>query len=608
MFFIFCYIIFYMSEYTIKDFLEIKRAVSPCFNYNNQLVLYLSNISGTHQIYSFNLNTKETKQLTFFDEPVDFIVPSPVDNKLIYGLSKGGNEKNQFYFLNLDDNSVSTIIEDFNVKHIFGGISRDGKKICYSSNKRDERYFDIFVMDLLSFESKCIYSKDEICQPYGFSPNGNFISFIKANTNVDSELFLFNLNNNEIIKIDKKGKDVLYGRPRWLPNEGGFYFRSNDEYDFMRLNFYNVKDNKIFNISSLNWDIDGVNLSKDGKYLTSLVNENGYIVLSLYETNSMIKLNLNLNLKGIFSGSVWSNDSRYFGFSFENSTKFCNVFIYDIIKNELIQITNLSSVVPVDLFVEPELKRYKSFDNLEVPFFFYLPKNSNKKKYPVIVYMHGGPESQFLPSFSSIFQYFLYKGYAVVAPNIRGSAGYGKIYLALDDREKRFDAIKDLEYLNYALKKFEVIDRDKMFLFGGSYGGYMVLAGLTFQPDLWSGGVDIVGVANFITFLEKTSPYRRPLRESEYGYLETQREMLEKLSPINSIENLKAPLFIIHGSNDPRVPLYEAEQMYSKLKELGRDVALLVYPDEGHGLNKLKNRLDAYPKVVEFLNRIVDKQ
>jgi dipeptidyl aminopeptidase/acylaminoacyl peptidase len=188
-------------------------------------------------------------------------------------------------------------------------------------------------------------------------------------------------------------------------------------------------------------------------------------------------------------------------------------------------------------------------------------------------------------------------------PNVRGSSGYGKAYLALDDREKRMDSVRDLEFLHKALTHRIEIDSKKIALLGASYGGYMVLAGLAFQPDLWAAGVDIVGISNLTTFLQNTSSWRRSIREPEYGYLDRDQEVLKKFSPINAIENVKAPLFIIHGANDPRVPLSEAKQMAERLKMHGREVELLVYPDEGHGLEKLKNRIDAYPKAAAFLDK-----
>jgi dipeptidyl aminopeptidase/acylaminoacyl peptidase len=239
----------------------------------------------------------------------------------------------------------------------------------------------------------------------------------------------------------------------------------------------------------------------------------------------------------------------------------------------------------------------------------FVPENikESKKKSPVIILIHGGPESQYKPYFNPITQFLVHKGYAVAAPNVRGSSGYGKEYMTLDDQEKRLDSVEDIVFLKKYLETRDGIDAEKVIVMGGSYGGYMVLANMAFYPEHWLAGVDIVGMSNLVSFLENTSEWRRALREAEYGSLEHDREMLEKVSPINKVENIQAPLFIIHGANDPRVPLSEAEQMESKLQELGREVELLVYEDEGHGLSKLENKIDAYSKMVNFLDRQISK-
>ena len=219
-----------------------------------------------------------------------------------------------------------------------------------------------------------------------------------------------------------------------------------------------------------------------------------------------------------------------------------------------------------------------------------------------VVVVHGGPEGQARQNFNTYVQVLAAAGHTVLVPNVRGSAGYGKSWYSADDKHRRLDAVADLAALHAYLPKLGV-GQDRTALWGGSYGGYMVLAGLAFQPELWAAGVDIVGIASFVTFLENTSAYRRAYREREYGTLADDREFLHTVSPLTRVEEIRAPLFLIHGANDPRVPLSEAEQIYAALTSLGRECHLLVYDDEGHGLAKRVNRLDAVPKAVEFLAR-----
>jgi dipeptidyl aminopeptidase/acylaminoacyl peptidase len=224
----------------------------------------------------------------------------------------------------------------------------------------------------------------------------------------------------------------------------------------------------------------------------------------------------------------------------------------------------------------------------------------------VVVVIHGGPESQYRPSFAPVTQYLVAHGFAVVAPNVRGSTGYGRRYQHLDDVEKRLDSVADLAALHDWLATQPDLDESRAALYGGSYGGYMTLAGLAMQPERWAAGVDIVGMSNLVTFLENTADWRRAFREREYGSLEHDRELLLEASPITHVEDLRAPLFIVHGANDPRVPLSEAEQIHEVLTGQGVRCELLVYDDEGHGLSKLPNRLDAYPRIAAFLHDVLD--
>ncbi|HKH89034.1 MAG TPA: alpha/beta fold hydrolase, partial [Acidimicrobiales bacterium] len=256
---------------------------------------------------------------------------------------------------------------------------------------------------------------------------------------------------------------------------------------------------------------------------------------------------------------------------------------------------------------EPTTHVVGSFDGERIPLWLYRPSgpvNENAPT-PVVLFIHGGPESQSVLTFNPVVQGLVLEGYAVVVPNVRGSTGYGKAFAGLDDTTRRLDSVADLAAIHRWLPS-EGLDPGRAALWGGSYGGYMVLAGCAFQPDLWAAGVDIVGISDLMTFLENTSSYRRAHREHEYGSLTTDREFLERASPLRSVESMRAPLFVLHGANDPRVPLSEAEQLVSSLRNRGIRCDLVVYSDEGHGLQKLSNRLEAYPRAVTFLNAILD--
>jgi dipeptidyl aminopeptidase/acylaminoacyl peptidase len=259
--------------------------------------------------------------------------------------------------------------------------------------------------------------------------------------------------------------------------------------------------------------------------------------------------------------------------------------------------------VDEDELVEPALARFESFDGESIPVFLFEPAGIERP--PVVVEIHGGPEAQRRLLWIPLVQYLVASGFAVAQPNVRGSTGYGKRFEHLDDGRKRLDSVRDLAALHEWLRAEDCYDLDRVVLYGGSYGGYMTLAGLAFQPELWAAGIAVVPVSSFVTFLENTSEWRRAFREREYGSLEHDRDFLREVSPITHVERIRSPLFLIHGANDPRVPLGEAEQIHRALRERGIRTELLVYDDEGHGLNKLKNRVDAYPKAVSFLEEVL---
>jgi dipeptidyl aminopeptidase/acylaminoacyl peptidase len=273
----------------------------------------------------------------------------------------------------------------------------------------------------------------------------------------------------------------------------------------------------------------------------------------------------------------------------------------------LTRVTTSPREVDASTLVEPVVHRFASFDGESVPVFLFEPEGEGP--FPVVVTVHGGPEAQwkpwFSPAFAPLTQFLVSRGYAVAAPNIRGSTGYGKRYEHLDDVEKRLDSVEDLRALHAWLSARPNIDGSRSVVYGGSYGGYMVLAALAFQPEIWAAGIERVGIASLVTFLQNTSPYRRAAREREYGSLEHDREFLERASPLSRVDDIRVPLFIQHGRNDPRVPVSESEHIAAVLQAKGVECDLLIFEDEGHTVEKLPNRIESFERAVAFLDRVL---
>ena len=593
------------KKYSIQDFLEVKAAGSPSFSPDASKVAYLSTATGTAQVYLTSVDGGDSEQLTDYPDTISFARFSPTEEKIIFGKNEGGNEKMQFYLLDLQSREVTDITKNPDVRHDFGSWSLDGKSICFASTERNGTDFDVYVMDIATLEKKCVFDKGGWCGAAGFSPKGTYLVVGQQHSNFNNDAYLCSLESGEIEHITPHEGNVIHENPRWLPDESAFFFTKNQDREFLGLGKYTLANKSFEYVITPEWDIDGVAIDTDGTKLAVIVNEDGYSTAKFYDPATLTELSFSLPY-GNISTPNFSKDGTKLAVTVGDSRHVSDVWVIDLVANKYHQLTKSDQGVPPEVMVEPDLIHYTSFDGLSIPAFIYRPKDVlADSKLPVIINIHGGPEGQYQSAIAVITQYFVHSGYIVVAPNVRGSSGYGKTYMALDDVEKRMDSVQDIVSLRDYLKTIPEVDSEKIVLMGGSYGGFMVLAGLAFYPELWAAGIDIVGIGNFVTFLENTASYRRALREAEYGSLENDREFLEKISPFNSVENIQSPLFVIHGANDPRVPLSEAEQVVSKLKEIGRDVEIAVYADEGHGIAKLKNRLDVYPKVVSFLNRVL---
>lgn len=591
-----------IEKYKVEDFLETKSVSGVFFVSSATKLAFISNISGTNQLYLTSREGGELEQVTAYEEPISFAFPSPVKDEILFGMAKGGNEKTQFFLLDIVSKSIRPITNEPNVSHRFGGWSRDGKFITYSSNLRNGTDFDVYVMNMETGIARIIYSPGGTCDSLGFSPTGIMVTVRKKYSETLHDLYLVHLGNSSVTLLTPSPQKGWIGESRWLPDESGFFFLNNLEQDLIGLSFFNLRAKKSTPVQVSANELEGTAITADGKNLALMENKDGYRSVTVYDVEKSEPLENQKFPDGLIGNMRWSEDGKYLAFTFSGAIRNADVWIWSKEKNKYWQVTTSPRKIPEKILIEPKLEYYISFDGLRIPVFLFLPnRKKDSNQIPVVTYIHGGPEAQFRPNFNPLIQYLVYSGYAVAAPNIRGSSGYGKKYLSLDDGKKRMDAIRDLEYLHKFLARYPGLDAKKIALMGSSYGGYMTLAGLTFQPKLWACGVDIVGFSNLVSFLENTSPYRRVLREAEYGSLETDKEFLKSISPLNFINSIESPLLIIHGANDPRVPISEAEQIHEKLNKSGKRSELLVYGDEGHGLKKLKNRLDAYPKIVIFL-------
>ena len=591
--------------YTIQQYLNIHG------NYRGYLlpddeVIFVNKTTGVTQAWRTNAATGRPEQVTFFDEGVSYAVAHPVTGDVLAAADVGGDERDQLYLMNDDGSGVEALTDNPEVIYRYGDWSRDGRYVAVASNERDERYFDVYVYDVETGGRRLVMQHDGYNSPLVFSPDGYELIVFRYNGSQDGDLYLIDLETGQTRHLTPHEGELEIGAVTWAADGYGIYFTSDEGRDFLSLAYYELATGEYEWLEAPPWDVGELEASWGGRYLLWTTNEDGYSVLHLRDLKRNKDLAPpDLPAEGVVWGLRFSPDGEYVVFTFSSPTTPTDVYVWDVRGETVERVTEAALAgIPADSFVAPELAFYPSFDGTTVPAFLYVPPGVKEdRSAPAVVYAHGGPEVQERPYFDAVFQYFLDAGYAVFAPNFRGSKGYGQTYADADNVENRMDAVLDVYEGWWFLADQPWCDRFKVAIYGSSYGGFMVLSQLTQRPYHWAAGIDIVGIANLVTFLENTGPWRVSLREDEYGSLAEDRELLEAFSPINHIGDIRSPLMVVHGANDPRVPVGEAEQIVEAARMvLGADkVVYLRYEDEGHGLAKLENRLDAYPKMAAFL-------
>jgi dipeptidyl aminopeptidase/acylaminoacyl peptidase len=659
------------QNYTIQQYLNIKSAGSPTLSPDGKKLAYLTNDSGLTQIWMVDLAENKPRQITSYDDNIGFVRWSPAGNGLLFGKARGGDENTQFFWMASSGIEIRELTKDPKVRHNFGGWSEDGKKIYYSSNKRNPTFFDIYSMDVVTGKEELLYQFDGNNDFAAINDSGSklIVSRDGIELSLDNNLYLVDLRTKQEILLTPHEGSAQFGDVHFTAD--GIVYAQNDKREFYSLSNLRLKNaadkndwsdaNRVVKVlDETPWDLGAIAMNAYPSRYAYTLNREGFsdLYIGKVETDGKPLITVvdtktekvTLPGQGIVGGLTFSNDESKLAFTFSSAKYNTDIWLYDLATKKLTQVTKSDRAgIAQESFIEPQLIKYKSFDGREITAWYYKPKNfgwpqrgeynfSDKSKFdkedksketanktpdtpgktavsgptsilyvnhggPVIVSVHGGPEGQERPGFSGLYQYYLSRGYAVLATNVRGSTGYGKTFTHLDDVKNREDSVKDLAYAVEWLKKDGGADPKRIAVMGGSYGGYMTLAAITLYPDLWAAAVDTVGIANWESFLKNTSGYRRRQREVEYGRLDKDIDFLRAISPLAKVNKIKCPLFVIQGKNDPRVPYTEAQQIVKAVKDRGGIVEYKLYDDEGHGIAKLKNRLDLYPLVADFLDK-----
>ncbi|MEW5923536.1 MAG: S9 family peptidase [Candidatus Zixiibacteriota bacterium] len=589
----------------IGTFMKIGYTSGPTISSNGE-VFFLSTMSSVNQLYKLN-EEGWPYQLTVFDDGINAFAISPDGSHAIVSSSVGGNEDYQLFLVDNQTGEVAQIT--FESKVQFGSVNWNGDNtgIYYRANLDNPRDFMLYFHNLETNERTRILEKEGANGILDISLDDRYIVFYNARTNVAIDLFLLDLETGQYRQVSPEGEEYGYDYAAIMPDNKTIYTITNKNKDGInKVAALDAETGKIeFLEPDSKWTVEELKFSPNRRYAAWVVNEEGYSNIKIWNMEKGISLPVP-PLNGIIKDPSLDNGGRVV-FQFNSPTRQPDCWLWDWKAPELRRLT-FSTMAGIDnsIFSEPILVKYKSFDGLEIPAFLYLPPDYDGRPVPFIVEAHGGPESQNQPTFSRHFTYLMQNGYGLFTPNIRGSSGYGLEFLNLDNYKNRLNSIKDLKAgVDYLIEK-GYTKKGMIGIKGASYGGYAVLACITEYPDLFAAALDQMGIANFVTFLQNTRDYRRSLREAEYGPLEDE-EFLKSISPIYKASKIKTPLLVVHGENDPRVPVGEARQIIQAIKDNGGIVDSLIFPDEGHGIGKMPNRLEFYRKMVEFFDAHLKK-
>ena len=590
---------------TIEQFLNVRAASAGRFDAAGRL-LFVSDLAGVPQVWALARAGWPELVAAPRDRAIG-VHPGPLSGQLIVSADVGGNERVQL--LRVEGTRLVPLTEDPKRIHHFGAWSGDGRLISYAANLRNERWFDVYVRDLESGETRCVLEHDSTNSARDFSPDGRWLLVTRTFSSSNQRLLLVDVAGAaEPRLLTSDPRQARYVRAQWLPDSTGVVCLSDLGRDIDAPAVVSLADGGLRYIVEPDHEVDSLTLSRDGRRLAYALNHDGAVEVVVRDrSDGSERVVPGLGHGALYQywqrGLAWDPRGTKLAITWQRARAPCDVFVYDTRTGRARQLTHAprAGIAPRDIR-DPEHVRYPTFDGREIPA-LYVRAPGRGRRPPCVVFVHGGPEGQVRPVFHPVLDYLNASGFAVLAPNVRGSSGYGKTYQQLDDVRKRMDSVADLAHAVRWLGETGRADPERIAAYGGSYGGFMVLAGLTTYPELWAAGVCLVGISNFITFFEHTGPWRRHLREAEYGSLERDRQFLESISPINHVDRITAPLLVIHGANDPRVPIEEAEQMVARLRALGRTVEFVRFDDEGHQISKLKNKLVAYPTAVDFLKR-----
>jgi dipeptidyl aminopeptidase/acylaminoacyl peptidase len=590
------------KELTLKvvAMAKVGSCFSPSFSPSGKEIVFISNISGIPQIWKIPSTSGWPIQLTNFNDPVSGVYWSPVSNKIAFQLDPGGGMNSQIFLINSDGTGSKQITSGGITNNWLGIWSRDGQYLSFSSNQQNPAGMDCYFYEFQKDSSKLIATNKGIGAVTDINSENTQALIYRLENRSSNDVYLVdNKSRKQTLLTEHSGPGTFFAK---FSSKGDIYIGSNLDRDLIA--FGKIENRKIRVLCERSdSELEDFNINHSGTLAVLIWNTGGKNSVSLFDLKNEKELKLSNLPVELISFGDFSPDDKYFAFTGRGSKEPSNIWLYEFQNDKFKKLTDSPhpGIILEDL-VAPELVRFKSFDGLELSGWLYKPK-TGKVPFPTVISFHGGPEDQSVPYFDYTVQALLSQGIAVFSPNVRGSSGFGKRFVNLDNGALRVNGIKDIEACYQYIINSGFSDSKKVGIIGGSYGGYMVMAGITEYPDMFAAAANLFGVVNFKTFFENTEPWMAAISKLEYGDPDSQADMLKDLSPINKVSKIKTPTIVLHGANDTNVPVVEAEQVVNNLKSRNIPVQYVLFPDEGHGWRKTSNKITSTLSIVEWFNK-----
>ncbi len=593
-----------IEQYSIETLMSNNRTSGGYFSKDANKLIYSSDKSGIFNIYEVDLKTNEEIQLTDSKEESFFARGySPTTGEVIYSADKGGNENSHIYIIR-DGKSID-LTPGKNTKASFFGWTKDELEMYVISNSRDPRFFDLYKINIKTLSSEMVFKNDRGYNINSISNNDNYLVLSLNISRSEQKLFLFDFKRTQQIEISNQVAN--FSGQNFDKNDENYFYTTNYNSEFYYLMSYNLKNGERNIVFETDWDVAFSYLSKNNSYRVIAVNEDAQNKLTITNMSDQTNLNLigfeNMNINSV----GFSDDEKILRVSAGSPNSPGDIYTYELSTNKLNKITsNLNSKVNPSDLVNAEVIRYKSFDGLEIPAILYKPHQASKlNKVPALVWVHGGPGGQSRVGYRALIQYLVNHGYAILAVNNRGSSGYGKTFYALDDQNHGEGDLQDCIWGKKWLQDQDYINSNKIGIIGGSYGGFMTMAAMTFEPEEFKVGVNIYGVTNWIRTLRSIPAYWESTRKSLYNemgdpYTEDSLR-LYNISPLFHAKNIKNPVMVLQGANDPRVLQIESDEMVQEARNAGAYVEYVLFDDAGHGFIKKEQQIEGNERILTFL-------